>query len=188
MTRTGKKVHTREIYTSIYEGASDSIIVEGMLRDERLVESYRHTGDRHSPETVHHMLIRMELRLPQLIIEDIEVEMPTIPHSTCIETRESLAAIKGLPIVSGFTTKARTRLGGTQGCCHLLALLMAMASAAVQGAWSKMSQEPFDPATMPGALKRVVNTCRVWREDGPLVQEWQAIVAQAAGKNKSYIH
>jgi hypothetical protein len=48
-----------------------------------LVETYRPTGDTHPPGTVHHMIIRMEIKGPKLVIEDIEVEMPTIPYEAC---------------------------------------------------------------------------------------------------------
>ena len=123
------------------------------------------------------MIIRIDVKGPDLVIEDIEVEMPTIPHDACIETPESLEPIKGMPIASGFTTKVKDLVGGVKGCCHLFALLTAMAPAAVQGAWSAMAREPIDPEVyMPMALGRVKNTCWVWREDGPLMQEWSAKV------------
>ena len=51
------------------------------------------------------MVIRIQIRGPQLVIEDIEVEMPTIPYDECIETLKSLQPIKGIPIVSGFNAK-----------------------------------------------------------------------------------
>ena len=170
-----QKIHARKIDISIYEGDSDSIILEGILRDERLLDSYRPTGKMYPPGTLHHMIIRMEVRGPKLVIEDIEVEMPTIPHNVCAETIESLKPVKGLAIVSGFTSKVRKLVGGTKGCNHLLALLTAMAPAAVQGAWSAMVREPVDPEIyMPAAMERVRNTCWAWREDGPLVKEWSA--------------
>jgi len=177
MKAKGQKIHTRQIDIATYSGASDSIIVEGILRDERLLDTYRPTGEIYPPGTIHHMIIRIEVKGPQLVIEDIEVEMPTIPHDVCIETLESLAPIKGMPIVSGFTAKVKDLVGGVKGCCHLLALLTAMAPAAVQGAWSAIAREPIDPEIyMPMALGRVKNTCWVWRENGPLMQEWSAQV------------
>jgi hypothetical protein len=168
-----QKIHKRSIDITIYEGGADAVILEGVLRDERLLESYRPTGEVYPPGTLHHMLIRMRVRGPRLVIEDIEVEMPTIPHAACDETINSLEPVKGMAIVSGFTSKVRKLVGGVKGCNHLLTLLTAMAPAAVQGAWSAMVREPIDPEVyMPAALERVKNTCRVWREDGPLVKEW----------------
>ena len=170
-----QKIHNRTIDISIYEGDSDSIVMEGVLRDERLLASYRPTGELHPPGTLHHMIIRMLIRGPKLVIEDIEVEMPTIPHAICAQTLKSLEPVKGMAIVSGFTSKVRKLVGGINGCNHLLTLLTAMAPAAVQGAWSAMVRAPIDPEVyMPAALERVKNTCWVWREDGPLVKEWGA--------------
>jgi hypothetical protein len=172
-TSARQKIHNRTIDIAIYEGGGDSVILEGVLRDERLLASYRPDGEAHPPGTLHHMVIRMQVRGSRLVIEDIDVEMPTIPHEACAETLNSLEPVKGMAIVSGFTSKVRKLVGGVKGCNHLLTLLTAMAPAAVQGAWSAMVREPIDPETyMPAALERVKNTCRVWREDGPLVQEW----------------
>ncbi len=169
---TKQKIHTRQIDIATYTGTSDAIIVEGILRDERLRGIYRPTGEFQQPGTIHHMIIRMAVKLPEMIIEDVEAEMPTIPHDACIETLESLAPIRGMRLASGFTAKAKALVGRVKGCCHLLALLTAMAPAAVHGAWNAMAQEPIDPEIyMPKALERVKNTCRVWREDGPLMKK-----------------
>ncbi len=166
------KIHTRRIDIATYEGGSESIIVQGVLTDERLAASYRSTGEPLPPGTVHHMIIRMEVRGAKLVIEDIEVEMPTVPMPECRETLDSLIPLKGLPIVSGFTNRVKDLVGGAKGCAHLVALITAMASAAVQGAWAAMTSKPRDPATfLPGAMERIKDTCRVWRSDGPKFKE-----------------
>ena len=167
-----QKIHTRCIDVATYEGGADSIIVEGILTDERLVNSYRSGGETLPPGTVHHMIIRMKVRGHKLVIEDIDVEMPTVPRQECHETLDSLAPLKGMPIVSGFTNRVKDLVGGVKGCAHLVALITAMAPAAVQGAWAAISSKPRDPGTiLPGAVERIKDTCRVWRSDGPLVKE-----------------
>ena len=167
-----QKIHTRRIDIATYAGDTDSIIVEGVLTDERLANSYRPTGETHPPGTVHHMIIRMEVRGPNLVIADIEVEMPTVPRQECRETLDSLVPLKGMPIVSGFTNRVKDLVGGTRGCAHLVALITAMAPAAVQGAWAAISSKRRDAATMlPGAVERIKDTCRIWRSDGPLLKE-----------------
>ena len=169
-----QKIHTRRIDIATYEGGSDSIIVEGILTDERLVTSFRPTGESYPPGTVHHMIIRMEIRGPKLVIQDIDVEMPTVPRPECLETLDSLMPIKGIPIVSGFIARVKDLAGGTKGCAHLVALLTAMAPAVVQGAWAAMTRELRDPATyLPGAVERIKDTCRVWRSDGPMMKDIQ---------------
>jgi len=169
-----QKIHTRRIEIATYEGGADSIIVEGVLVDERLVNSFRPTGESYPPGTVYYMIIRMEVRGPKLVIDDIEVEMPTVPMPECRETLDSLLPIKGLPIVSGFTNRVKDLVGGAKGCAHLMALITAMASAAVQGAWAAMTSKPRDPASfLPGAVERIKDTCRVWRSDGPMMKDIQ---------------
>jgi hypothetical protein len=37
------------------------------------------------------MIVRMEVKGPQLIIEDIEVEMPTVPQKVCKDRKALLA-------------------------------------------------------------------------------------------------
>ncbi|MGD9367451.1 MAG: DUF2889 domain-containing protein [Desulfobacteraceae bacterium] len=166
-----RKIHTRKIDIAIYQGSKEGIIVEGILKDDRLLDSYRLTGGRVPSGTIHHMIIRIEVKGPGLIIEDIEVEMPTVPHKICQETLECLTPIKGMPIVSGFTSKVKALAGGPKGCNHLLTLLTAMAPAAVQGAFSAMTSKPIDPGPkVQGTLERFKNTCWAWRENGPLME------------------
>lgn len=173
LEQTGKqKIHTRGIDIATYEGSPDSIIVEGVLTDERLAMSYRPSGATLPPGTVHHMIIRMEVRGPDLVITDIAVEMPTVPMQECLETLDSLTPLKGLPIISGFTNRVKELVGGAKGCAHLVALIMAMAPAAVQGAWAAMTSKPGDPATfLPDAKERIKDTCHIWRADGPMFKD-----------------
>ena len=176
MIEKGQKIHTRQINVTTYEGTSDSIIVEGILHDERLFDTYMTTGEIHPPGTIHHLVIRMEVTGPQLVIKDIEVEMPTVPHADCRETQSCLDSIKGIAIVSGFTAKVKRLVGGAKGCYHLLALLTAMAPSAVQGAWSVMTRKPLDPkGYVPMAIKRLKNTCWLWRDDGALLEKLKQI-------------
>jgi hypothetical protein len=166
-----QKIHTRKLDIAIYEGSKDSIIVEGILKDDRLLESYLFTGECMSPGTIHHMIIRIEVKGPHLVIEDIEVEMPTVPHEACREIIRCLEPIKGMPIVSGFTSKVKALVGGPKRCIHLLTLLTAMAPAAVQGAYSAMARKPIDPGPkVKNVLERFKNTCWAWREGGPLME------------------
>ena len=169
-----EKIHTRRIDVTTYDGGSDAIIVEGKLNDDRFKEIYRPTGENVPPGTVHHMIIRMKVKRPQLIIEDIDVDMPTVPHDECPETRNSLKPVIGMRITSGFTNSVKDRVGGAKGCAHLVALLVSMASAAVQGAWNALSRNPEQPSGyVSKAMNAIVDTCRVWRKDGPKLAEYR---------------
>jgi hypothetical protein len=169
-------IHNRKIDTAIYEGGSNTIIVEGSLEDKRFCDSYMFSGEIRPPYTVHRMIIRMELKLPDLTILDIEVEMPTVPHEACIDVLECLAPLKGMRIAAGFTSKVRRLVDRTRACTHLLTLVAAMAPAAFQGAWSARIREPLDPEIYAKMMDKLTNTCWSWREDGPLVEKLKAAV------------
>lgn len=165
-----RKIHNRRIDTTIYEGASGTIVVEGSLEDQRFLDSHLPDGEVHPPFTVHHLIIRMELTLSEMQITDIEVEMPSTPHDACQNAREFLAPVVGMRIGSGFTAKVRKVLDRKKGCTHLQTLLTAMAPAAFQGAWSARVSQPIDPEVYAGMAEKLVDTCWVWREDGPLAR------------------
>lgn len=168
------KVHTRHIQVATYAHESDTIIVEGRLTDNRLMDSYRSGGAVIPPGIVHDMVIRLKIKGPRLKIEDVDVQMPTVPHADCSQTRQSLEPVIGMEIVSGFTLKVKALVGGAKGCAHLVALLTAMASAAVQGAWSAVTREPVDdPGFKRHTLDRIKDTCYVWRSDGPALKKYR---------------
>lgn len=177
MIRKNQKIHTRKIDITTYEDTSDSVVVEGILKDDRLLDSYRIAGERIPPGTFHHMVVRIKVRGFQLIIEEIEVEMPTVPHDICLETLRCLEPVKGMSIAPGFTSKVKALVGGSKGCNHLLALLTAMAPAAVQGAFSAKAREPLDQKTSALiALKRLKDTCWAWRDAGPLIEKYKDLL------------
>ncbi|MEN8245733.1 MAG: DUF2889 domain-containing protein [Thermodesulfobacteriota bacterium] len=168
-----KKIHTRQIDMATYAYDERSIVVEGTLHDERLVDVFRPTGEKSPAGPIHHMRIRMKVGGPQLIIEDIDVEIETAPSKLCQEALDSLRPVIGLPIVAGFTARIKALVGGARGCAHLVALLNAMAPAAVQGAWAAMSRKPMDPKHLPIAIERIKDTCMLWRTDGPFMREYE---------------
>ena len=171
----GKKVHTRKIDVSTYSYDGKRIIVEGVLKDDRFQDSYVITGEKFPAGVIHHMAIRLLVDCSNLLIEDVDVEMMSIPRDACRETIDCLAPIKGLTIARGFTLKIKNIAGGSKGCAHLVELLQAMAPAVLQGLAAYRSQRPAEIHSFSEKmiLKFLINTCRVWREDGPFVETFK---------------
>ena len=171
----GKKLHTRTIEVTTYDYDGERMIVEGFLRDERFQESHVITGETFPGGVVHHMAIRLLVNTSNLVIEDIDVEQMTVPRGVCRETIDCLAPIKGLTITKGFTAKVKKMAGGNKGCTHLVELIQAMAPAVFQGFGAHQSQKPstFDPDRAQMIMQYLLNTCRVWREDGPFVETYK---------------
>ncbi len=168
-----EKLHARNIEISTYEYEEQKIIVEGFLKDDRFHASRIITGEGFPAGVIHHMAIRLLINCSNMMIEDIEAELLSVPREICRETLDCLAPIKGLVITKGFTAKVKKLVGGNKGCSHLVELLLAMAPAAIQGYASYQSKKlvAYSPDRSKMILQFLVNTCRAWREDGPLVEK-----------------
>jgi len=171
----GKKIHTRNIEVTTYDYDGQRIIVEGFLKDERFEESHTITGETFPRGVIHHLAIRLLINCSNLVIEDIDVDMISVPREVCRETIDCLVPIKGLTIAKGFTSKVKNIAGGKKGCSHLVELLLAMAPAAFQGftAYQLQKSSGFNPDQVKMISPFLVNTCHAWREDGPLVEKYK---------------
>jgi len=168
----GKKLHTRNIEVTTYDYDGQRIIVEGILKDDRFQDSYLMTGEKFPRGAIHHMAIRLLVNCSNIMIEDVDVEMISVPREVCREAVDCLAQIKGLIITKGFTLKIKNIAGGNKGCTHLVELLQAMAPAVFQGFAAHQAQKKtsFNSDQAKLILRFLVNTCHAWREGGPFVE------------------
>lgn len=169
----GEKTQQRTITIGTYPAGEDNILIEGILVDRRFKENYLITGEKRPVGEFHHMRILFLVNSMSMRIEDVEVEMITIPRDECMKIKESLIAIKGESIVQGFSKKMNSLLGNENSCSHLRTLILAMSQAAIQGVFSVKAQKPLNlgfVANNPQLEKRLtdtlLNTCYVWRENG----------------------
>jgi len=174
----GEKLHRRRIDVTTYEYDEQRLIVEGTLKDDRFQDSHLITGEKLPGGAVHHMAIRLLVNCSNLLIEDVDVELISVPREVCRETIHCLAQIKGLTIAKGFMLKVKKIAGGSKGCTHLLELLQAMAPAVFQGFASHQARKPSaaDPAHAKRVYEFLLNTCHAWREDGPYVKLYNKMI------------
>ena len=168
----GNKLHTRNIAVTTYNYDEQRIIVEGILKDDRFQEYHMITGETLLSGVIHHMSICLLINCYNLSIEDIDVNLMSVPQNVCLETIGCLDSIKGLTITRGFTSKVKKLAGGKKGCTHLMELLLVMAPAAFQGLIAYQTQKPsaFDPDRAKSVLESLTDTCRAWSEDGPFIK------------------
>lgn len=171
----GEKVHRRTIEVNTYTSEGNRIIVEGILKDERFQETHVPTGERFPAGVMHHMLIRLFIDSSDMKIADLEVEFLHVPRDFCRETVNCLNSLKGVQVAKGFSRKVKDLAGGVKGCAHLVELLQAMAPAVFQGVAAHRSRRPvaIDDRLLKIVRDRLVNTCYVWREGGPLASVLQ---------------
>src|ERR1035437_7480199 len=90
----GKKLHTRNIEVTTYDYDGQRIIVEGFLKDDRFQESHLITGEKFLSGVIHHMAIRLLVNCSNLLIEDVGVDLLSVPREVCRETIDCLAPIR----------------------------------------------------------------------------------------------
>ncbi|MBN2158497.1 MAG: DUF2889 domain-containing protein [Spirochaetes bacterium] len=178
MDMIGDKAHERSITISTYPAEGDTVVVEGRLVDRRMKDYHLVTGEKRPAGEIHHMVVRLLVNLDGMVIDDVEVDLVAIPREECEAVRGSLDVIKGEPIAKGYSNRMKVLMGGTKGCTHLLSLLIAMGPAALQGIFSSRAQKPMDVksliadhARVKFFMKTLINTCYVWREDGPSLKK-----------------
>lgn len=167
----GKKIHTRNIEISTYEYDDRNIVVQGILKDDLLIPIYV-SEEKRPPHSPHHMIIQIRIECSSLTIKEINVEMPALPYDWCQETSDSLDPLKGLKIEPGFTSKVKRILREGKRCLHLTTLLLAIVPTVMQGYWTYSARKPGAGEVPDGMLENhLIDSCWVWRKDGPRVQQ-----------------
>jgi hypothetical protein len=180
----GEPAHKRNIEVTTYSMDENHIITEGRLTDVRLKDYYKFTGERVDSGILHNLKLILLLKTPELIIEDLEVIIETVPRSDCLLIGKTLDPVIGLQIKGGFSAKVRELAGGVSGCTHLVHLLTTMAPAVMQGYWAKQYQKKPDLSKVRDDQKVSVmsrglkNSCYAWREEGEAYQKLTALVKE----------
>lgn len=177
----GEPIHRRLLSLWTYPGAEGEIIVEGSLKDERFQVVYDLSGGKRDEGVIHDLWIRLLVGGVPLRILDAEAEMPQVPRERCRETQESVKRIIGLEIRSGFGERVHKLIGGVKGCAHLTHLLTVLAQEALHGYWTHVSRTPKPPPRSLediDGLAYIINSCRLWRENGPLVKDLRALIEE----------
>jgi len=160
-------VQSRAIDIQIYDLGDHQVQVEGQLRDQRMVPP---RGSKEHPALIHHLIARLWVRGPDLTITAAEAEMKRVPRDPCPEILPGLQKLVGLGIITGYTQKVKNLIGGAKGCSHLTNLFLTMGPAAVQGYMAAYGRKPGARSLSNPAILRVIDSCHVWRKDGPLAQ------------------
>jgi hypothetical protein len=169
-------IHSRKITVNCYETDAERLVIEGFLTDERLFPFIIHAlGEKREAGVMHHIALTMELTIPQMRIVSAIAEMPVVPDAGCREIKEAVQRLGGRCIRPGFTNEVKELFGKAAGCLHLTNLILAMSSAAVQGLWCYFSRvrEEASPSLPKADGSMLINSCHMWRQDGPFVEKIQ---------------
>ncbi len=176
------KGHERVITMSTFTRGDNHIVVVGRLYEVRMKDYYLFTGEKKPAGPLHDLTITMLVKVPELLIEDIESAMTAVPREDCHAMADCLDRLRGMSIEQGFTLKVRSLLSGVKGCTHLTHLLITMAPAVMQGFWAVTAQKaPHERGDLSveriaGVLQGLKNSCYAWREDGPALKRLKSLL------------
>lgn len=162
-------IHDRRVHCVGYRREDGLWDIEGHLVDTK---SYgfrnAHRGWLSPGDPVHQMWLRLTID-EAMMIHAVEAVTEHAPFEMCPDITPNFQRLVGLRIGAGFRHAARERLGGTQGCTHLLELLGPMATTSFQSMSAKrQAQRERDPARPPSFL----NTCHAHASDSEVVKRF----------------
>ncbi len=163
-------IHTRRIECSGYRRDDGLWDIEGHLVDTKAYpfdNAWRGTIEPGTP--IHDMWLRLTLD-DELLVHDVAAATDHSPFEICPVIVPEFRKLVGMRIGKGWYGQVKERLGGVQGCTHLVELALgAMATAAIQTIFPIRAAAKRDPDRKPGHL----DTCHALASDGPVVrQHW----------------
>jgi hypothetical protein len=111
------------------------------------------------------------LEAPRFAILEAHAGLTGTPFAGCPAALGGVPRLEGLAIAKGFTGAALERIAGPAGCAHLAALVIAVTPVVPQasGAMAVFLRQSPQERLGNRAGGPQVDSCHMWRADGPLV-------------------
>jgi hypothetical protein len=164
-------LHTRTIVCEGYARADGLLDIDGWLTDVKTYDvPNQDRGGIPAGEPVHGMGLRMTITA-ELAIVDMAAVQDYTPFSLCPAITPRFRRLIGLTLTKGFRHAVRERLGGVQGCVHLVDLLDPMVTTAYQ-TLAEPRYRAFQESVRRGEPANVffINSCHAWDETGELTK------------------
>ena len=176
-------IHTRRVTCEGFRRDDGMWDIEGHLVDTKSYPfSNKERGDIEPGVPVHEMWIRLTID-DAFEIKAVEAVTDHSPFGVCHEVAPNFERLVGLTIGAGWRHAIASRVGGIEGCTHIVELLGPVATTAFQTIWPMRARErekareqaaaEGKPVEAPSTERpRLLNTCHAFREDGPKVKEF----------------
>lgn len=169
-------IHVRTVVCRGFRRPDRLWDIEGRITD---VKSYAWTvGDRgllEPGEPVHDMWIRLTID-DAFEVREVEAVTDSSPYGGCGGITPNFRRLVGLRIGKGWTRVVKERLGGVQGCTHLVELLGPVATTAFQTVHPILARERAERGERdvePGRRPVLLDSCHMLASDGEVARrEW----------------
>jgi hypothetical protein len=162
--------HRRVVECRGYRRADGLWDIEGHITDTKAYSfPNQYRGEIRAGEPLHEMWIRLTID-EDMLIHGIEAVTDAGPYEICPAITPKFSALRGLKIGPGWTKAVRERVGGVNGCTHLVELLGPMATVAYQTLVAKRMKQIDD---QPERRPSIIGSCHAYSPDGEVVrQRW----------------
>lgn len=177
-------LHRRNIVAEGYRRRDGLFEVEARLTDTKTTEAATpaEAALRKPGGVLHDILLRLVFD-ENMKVHDIVAFTEAAPYPACPNAHAALGSLKGLSMSSGWSRTVRERLGGVNGCTHLVELLGPAATTAFQTLAPLRMSRP-DPLDANGRPVKI-DSCHAYARDGELVKvRWPAFYEARGGKSQ----
>lgn len=168
-------VHTREVVCLGYRRADGLWDIEARMTDKKGYRVQNDFRDVRAGEPFHDMALCVTVD-ESLAIVSVKASISAAPHRVCPTVTPNFQRLVGLRISAGFNGELRRRLGGVEGCTHLVELFGPLATSAIQ------SVRPLAPTPLrsEGERPSQIDSCHALVATGEVVARyWPRFYASA---------
>ncbi len=166
-------LHCRQLICRGYRRKDGLWDIEGHLCDTKDYDfNTRWRGEVPAGEPIHDMWIRLTVD-DNFIVRDVQVAVDRSPYPICPAVIPNLQRLKGIAIARGWRHAVRKRLGGIEGCTHLVEMLFPLATAAFQTIYPARIRDRGQEieSLQAGDKPMLLNTCHAYAETSPVVRD-----------------
>lgn len=167
-------IQTRSIVCRSFRRHDGLVDIDARFIDTRpFAYDNEFRGHCEAGSALHNMQMRVTLDRKRHIVALVST-MHKTPYTTCSGVNPNFQRLVGLSVGRGFRKAVRERLGGTEGCTHILALLDVLSAAAVQAFASdaRLPRAPGGPQPVQvWKLDALVDTCFSYQADGEVMAQ-----------------
>lgn len=153
--------HERRIICNGYERSDGLWDIEAHMQDTKTSAlDTLDSGQIPAGTPLHGMWLRLTIDTDLLAVA-VDVSMDSTPYRHCNEIESAFQKLVGERIGGGWRRMIRDKLGGIQGCTHLVELLTPIATTAYQSLYLILHEKT---GMVP------LNGCHAWADDGEVVR------------------
>ncbi|HEY7990906.1 MAG TPA: DUF2889 domain-containing protein [Stellaceae bacterium] len=180
-------IHTRKVQCEGFRRSDGLWDIEGHITDTKTYGfGNRERGEVKPGSPIHDMWIRLTID-DMLTIQGVEAVTDASPYSICPNVTPNFQRLIGLRIGPGFRKQVRERLGGTEGCTHLVELLGPVGTTAFQTVMPLVDRDLYKrhqgaASEAPPARKRpaLLNSCYAFSDEREVVaRQWPEFAKKA---------